>query len=340
VGGQSPDVPEPEQRGELRVVDPDEAARARDDALLGSAWRLFGTYDAAAVRYKRHYERLQGWMLGLGVAATFFALLHESAGLDGADGDAVHWLVVALPIAVATLIALAGRLAAGKRWVLLRGAAEGVKREIYRFRTRTGPYAEGARAETLASQLAVLDELVMQTEVSGAVVRAYQGALPPKYGAAKDDPGFSDLTPDDYLRVRLDDQVCFYRGKVPKLGRRRLLAIGVTLGAGGAGTILAAANQEIWVGLTTAVAGAAIAYVAYVQIESTIVAYNQAASRLESLRRRWAARAEASDDAVDALVDDVEGILATEHSGWLQQMNDALEKVEKKEARDRGADRA
>jgi hypothetical protein len=333
-------VTEPEQRGDLRVVDPNEAVRARDDAALGSAWRLFGTYDAAAGRYKRHYERLQAWTLALGVAATFFALLHESADLDGTDGDAIHWLVVALPIAVATLIALAGRLAAGKRWVLLRGAAEGVKREIYRFRTGTGPYADGARAETLASQLASLDELVMQTEVSGAVVHAYKGELPPKYGAAEGDEGFRDLGPDDYLRVRLDDQVNFYRGRVPKLGRRRLLAIVVTLAAGGAGTILAAANQEIWVGLTTAVAGAAIAYLAYVQIESTIVAYNQAASRLESLRRRWEVRTEASDDATNALVDDVEGILATEHSGWLQQMNDALEKLDKKEARERRDDGA
>src|SRR4051794_33774665 len=39
----------------------------------------------------------------------------------------LHWIVVSAPILISVLIALANRRAAGKRWVLLRGAAESVK---------------------------------------------------------------------------------------------------------------------------------------------------------------------------------------------------------------------
>ena len=100
--------------------------------------------------------------------------------------------------------------------------------------------------------------------------------------------------------------------------------------AGGVGAILAAAGLEIWIGLTTGIGSAALAYLGYLQIESTLVAYNQVAGRLEAIRRSWVARpAGRRKDrrAFDALVADVESALATEHGGWVQQMSDALEEL-------------
>jgi SMODS and SLOG-associating 2TM effector domain 1/Protein of unknown function (DUF4231) len=329
----------------VRVVSPDVyphsfvrqlAWELSTDSALKEAWTLVGAYDAGAVRHRRQYERFQLWILLLGLAATLLAVLHESTDLRAAQAP-VHWLVVALPIVVATLIALANRRAAGKTWVQLRGAAEAVKQEIYRYRTGTGRYERpreradvDAPAATLVARLSAIGDLLMQTEVSSAAVPDYRGELPPRYAASSDDDGLSTLAPDDYLRLRVDDQLAFYRGKVPKLARRREAAILLTLVAGGAGTLLAAAGFELWVGLTTALAGAAIAYLASLQIESTIVAYNQAAWRLDDLRRRWNARPTAArtNDDFAALVDDAESIFSAEHSGWLQQMTDALAKVD------------
>jgi hypothetical protein len=105
------------------------------------------------------------------------------------------------------------------------------------------------------------------------------------------------------------------------------------LAAGGAGAILAAAGFEVWIGLTTAIAGATLAYLGYLQVESTLVAYNQSAGKLEALQRAWRARpADRRNRAgFEALVADAESVLATEHGGWVQQMNDALEELQAKQ---------
>jgi Protein of unknown function (DUF4231)/SMODS and SLOG-associating 2TM effector domain 1 len=276
-------------------------------AALQSAWTLFARYDQASAQYRRERDRLQMWILSLGILATFLALLQDS----GVGGAVLHWSVVALPITAATLVTLGERSAGGKKWPLLRAAAESVKSEIYRFRTRTGLYAEGWPPATLESHLTSLDEDIMKT-ASDVVVPFYRGELPPTYGAAPDDDGFADLASDDYLRLRVDDAILFFRLKVLQLGRLRGLATLVMVGAGGVGTVLAVANREAWVGLTTVLAGTAVAFVAYNQIESRIVGHNQSASRLESLRRRWEVRSDGGYEAFGALVDTVESILAAD----------------------------
>jgi hypothetical protein len=92
-------------------------------------------------------------------------------------------------------------------------------------------------------------------------------------------------------------------------------------------------RHAITVGMTAAIAAAALAYLGYLQVESTLVAYNQVAGKLESLRTQWEARpAERRGRAAfTALVADAETALATELGGWIQQMNEALEELQAKE---------
>ena len=66
----------------------------------------------------------------------------------------------------------------------------------------------------------------------------------------------------------------------------------------------------MWIGLTTAVAANVVAYLGYLQVEPTLIAYNQAAGRLENLRRAWEAEPEGKHD-YDKLVDDCESVLST-----------------------------
>ena len=100
----------------------------------------------------------------------------------------------------------------------------------------------------------------------------------------------------------------------------------LALVAGAVGTLLAAAGYEVWIGLTTAIAANVVAYLGYLQVEPTLVAYNQAAGRLEALRRAWDAQPPESRD-FGKLVDRSEAVLSTELSGWVQQMNQAIEEA-------------
>jgi SLOG in TRPM, prokaryote/SMODS and SLOG-associating 2TM effector domain 1/Protein of unknown function (DUF4231) len=315
----------------------------QDVKVLKRAWTRFATYDELAATSRRSFERIQRWILLLGILATLVALLKSAVDISPKSSvwwidDVLHWTVVALPILVGVLAALGSRYGSGKRWVLLRGAAETIKREIYRFRTGTGIYEPRAGQmepeELLGEQLDAIETKLLQTEASSAELTPYAGPLPPvMYGASRDDDGLTPLDPDRYLALRIGDQLNYFHPKVAALSRTRRRFQFAVVAAGAAGAILAAAGQEIWVGLTAAIAAAALAYLGYLQVESTLVAYNQVAGKLESLRTRWEARPSARRDrtAFTALVADAETVLATELGGWIQQMSEALEELQAKE---------
>ena len=104
----------------------------------------------------------------------------------------------------------------------------------------------------------------------------------------------------------------------------------LALTAGAAGGLLAAAGFEVWIGLTTAIAANVVAYLGYLQVRAD-------ARRLQpggGQARRGAARlggaaAQPKRDFA-RLVADCEGVLATELSGWVQQMNQAIEEAARK----------
>jgi hypothetical protein len=315
----------------------------QDEPVLKDAWRTFATYDDLAKRARTAFERFQNSILLLGILATLLALLAAATG-----AAALHWVAVAGPILVASVIALANRRAAGKHWVHLRAAAESAKAEIYRFRTRAGIYADSkvpaqdpaARPRVLAVQLDRIELALAQTDASSGSLRPYSGPLPPEmYGAGRDDDGLSALDPGRYLLIRLADQLSYYSGRVTQLDRRRTKLQVVAVFAGGSGAILAAAGVEAWIGLTTVISAAALSYLAYLQVDNTIVTYNQSASRLRCLERDWIAGDRTGQDhaAFDALVTQGEAVLGTELSGWVQQMTQTVNRLQQEqEAAERG----
>jgi hypothetical protein len=310
------------------------------EPILKRAWRSFATYDALAVRSRGFFERLQRWTLGLGVAGTVVALAHAEVA-NGDLKDVLHWTAVVTPIVVATLIALANKSAAGKRWILLRAAAEAVKSEIYRCRTQTGPYAADklsggkhpvTRDARLAAQIKDIQQGLILTDASGGALTPYSGPLPPAmYGAEAADDGLSRLDAKGYVAIRTGDQLAYYHGRVARLARKRAWMQIVTIAAGGLGAVLAAAGAEIWVGATTALAGAFLAHLGYLQVDNTIVNYNRAAAALDALQCDLEAH---STDAADleTIVERGETVLTTELGGWVQQMQEALAELQARQA--------
>jgi SLOG in TRPM, prokaryote/SMODS and SLOG-associating 2TM effector domain 1/Protein of unknown function (DUF4231) len=339
--------------GDLRLVGNDELAQLAGrlawglgtDPVAAQVWSRFARYDQAAKRQRATFERLQGAVLLVGVIATLVALSQNALGSLG--GDSRPWLggvravVIALPIVVSVLIATTNQVGAGKRWVLLRAAAESIKRELYRYRTRTGPYNQqppAGRAEPVSSGQALADRVgeieavLVKTEASNGALPDYEGLMPPAGGIAAGDDGLSRLDPARYLTVRVDDQLGWFRSKVTKLEKRLRWFRVVALVAGGVGTLLAATGHAPWIGLTTAVATAIVAHLGYLQIEPTLVAYNQAASRLDDLRMQWSANPAFHTDAkrFEQLVNDAESMLELEQGGWVQQMSKAIEQFASK----------
>ena len=301
----------------------------QNEPVLKDAWRTFAAYDALAIRVHHAFGRFQKSILALGILATLVALLANATG-----AAALHWVAIAAPILLSSAIALANRRAARQRWLLLRAAAETVKGEIYRYRARVGAYADArlpeedpaARPRVLADQLGRLELALAQTDVGSGLLDPYTGPLPPEmHGASRDDDGLSPLDSTRYLRIRLGDQLAYFNSRVTELERRRGLFQAAAVIAGGSGAILAAAGVEVWIGLTTAISGAALAYLWYLQVDDTIVAYNRVAAKLHALERDWQTRDTKQQDlaAFEELVLRGEATLGAELGGRMQNMTEA-----------------
>jgi hypothetical protein len=176
----------------------------------------------------------------------------------------------------------------------------------------------------------------MRTDVNLSSLIRYPKCLPPEFAVAPGDDGFTVLTPDRYIRVRLADQLDYYRrNAVRHESKLRRLQWTIFI-LGGLGTLLAAIDQQVWIALTTAVAATVTTYLGYKQTESTLMKYNQAATDLDSVRSWWTALPpddQAKQDNLDTLVDHTEMVLQSEHDGWVQQMQNALAELRKDQER-------
>jgi hypothetical protein len=297
---------------------------------LKLAWERFALYDSNAVRQQCSFNKLQLSILALGVVATLLALSQTQFSIEG---EAFRTTIIIMPITVSVLIAVANRFKAGNKWILLRAAAEAIKQQVYHYRSRiANPVKEQSDEQTtrenLYRKLKTISSKLMQTEVNLSALRPYNGQIPPPmYGVAASDDGFSPLTPDRYIDVRLGDQLSYYRLKTNKLERQLKLLQWLVYIFGGLGTLLAAVGFELWIALTTAIVGSIATFLEYKQVENSLMVYNQTATDLANLQVWWTTLPNESREEpgnFEKLVDNTEKILERELKGWVQEMQDAL----------------
>lgn len=303
---------------------------------LDLAWQRFAEYDQNANRQQRAFAWTQGSVLILGVIATLLAIIsflyEDSEGVNFFIERGLYFVLLAVPIVISLLTALGNRFSAGNKWILLRASAETIKKEIYRYRTRTEIYSDRAtkkisREMKLDQKTEALSRKLMQTEVNVSAIKPYQGPIPPKNVAPGDDDGKSFLSAERYVILRLQDQLNYYRSKTVKLENKLTRLQWLILGGGAVGTFLVAIEMEIWIALTTSIVTALTTYLEYQQVENTLMRYNQTATDLENVRSWWIALSDeeqADPRNIDKLVAQTETTIHSEHAAWVQEMQDAM----------------
>ncbi len=348
------------------------AGRGSARGLLERVWRSFVQLDTGANKHQKRFLNLQFFILAMGIAAVLLALFQTQfygiEPLAGEPGDALvqqqieqarearqesfayqalHWIIVVVPILISILLTLANQFKLGTKWVLLRASAEAVKREIYRYRTRATVYSDAAlvkenetREGMLAQRIKNITGPLMNTAVNETEYEEDADTpppIPPKYLRDIGDDGFRTLTPEEYIRYRLENQLAYFRDKTREHKRRLTLFQVLIILSGGIGTLLAAIGWELWIALTTAFATAFATYLQYRQTESTLIQYNQTATNLENVHNWWMglSPSEAANPVnASLLVDNTERILETEQQGWMQQMQDALATLAAQQAKE------
>ena len=304
---------------------------------LENALRRYATFDDAANKVQKKYFRARIWILIVGVAATALAISYSIVWVEegrppAADGHFYLWLaVVAMPIIGSVLSVGASTLIRGLDWISLRGAAESIKREVYRFRCRVSVYSpdsqvSGTRDENLASMVEQITGRLLDTDVLNTGFPPYGGDGIPSYGS-RDDDGLSDLTPAQYLDWRLADQRDWFKGKSVTLRSRNSLYQWAIAILGGVGTLLAAVGQEIWVPVSVALATALTSYLTQRNIEPTLAGYTRAGLELDNVITWWSglpAESKGTQASFAALVARTETILGSENATWVQSMQEAL----------------
>jgi len=328
--------------------------------ILADAWSRFEVLDEAAKVKQSLFRSTQLWILSLTVVVTFLAIVTElskkwpTIKLPGA-GDfnmhpvqaSLHIVMIIVPITISMLVGFNARFREGNKWILLRAAAEAIKREIFRYRTRSGPYSNAQCKQALASmRLAAnikdITANLVQSEVNRISLftqNEYHKTAGTTNGAGKSDQAkvaerLKFLNAEEYLRNRIQDQVNYFKAKTAQLTRQsKSLQIFIVV-AGGLGTFLAAIGGEVWVALTTALATAFTNKLEIDQVENSLVQYNMALTNLSNVASWWKGLSpweRTRQKNLDLLVDQTETTLEHETTGWVQQMQSTLDKLTEKE---------
>ena len=176
-------------------------------------------------------------------------------------------------------------------------------------------------------------------EVNTSAIRDYKGPVPPKYGAADGDNGMDYLSPDRYLKLRLQDQLSYYRRKTDELEKQLHRLQWIIYLAGAAGTLLVAIDLELWIALTTTIATSLTTFLQYQKVEEKLMRYNQTATDLMNVQNWWMALSpeeQANPDNIDKLVGQSEMTIHVEHASWVQEMQDALAELRAEQSRPDG----
>ncbi|EGJ29513.1 MULTISPECIES: DUF4231 domain-containing protein [Moorena] len=324
---------------------------------LKRAWERQRTYSKNATAAQKRFFLLRIGILILSVLATLLAVLHsmfiERLGESHHTVKVIHYVLLLVPIALSVLLAGAVKFDKGGNWILLRGSAEAIKREIYCYRAQVGEYSDNtSRDAKLARKVKVISQRLKGTTVHHTSFSPYEGEVSrrKRSSLSKDkkrqeaqqhnqDDKFSDLTPENYLVWRVEDQFKWYRKRTRKLD---IQLHGYQWGVyilGGVGSFLVALGEDIWVAVSTAFAAAFSSFLELKRVETTLIAYNQAADDLYDISTWWHGLSDEEKlEKFELLVISTEKTIQSENVGWVQEMNDALAELygETQESEDQG----
>ena len=334
-----------------------------DDPVLLQAWETFSDYDHNANRQQRKFDRLQQAIIWLGIVGTALALVQQLYAPKAGSGAgllamgtlwetrqypwwALYQVLLLVPITLTLLVTVTTQFKQGNKWLLLRAAAEAVKREIYRYRARAMHYADSTTPNPpgeLAQRVMDITSRTMGTEVNTTSLVPYdkRKGFPP-YSGPHDD-GLAYLSPARYVEVRLEDQLRYFRVKAVRLERQLKVLSWAVILVGAVGTYLAAIGLQLWIALTTAVVAGIGTFMGYRQVESTLGKYNLAATNLANVRAWWQAlppEDRSTAATADTLVEKTEEVLQIDLEGWVQQMQTALAELYKNQERARELEEA
>jgi hypothetical protein len=162
-------------------------------------------------------------------------------------------------------------------------------KEIYYFRTIL--QKNKSRRSYLEKRLAEIQRQVYRNLGGELVFKKYTGPIPSNYYPAdpNSDPGFADLTGDEYFKYRLQHQLAWHAKKIRQYQNERVRLQILIIAAGVLGAFLAAigGTLSLWVALTASFTAALLGWQELRNIDVIIRNYSKVVLELTVLYDHW-----------------------------------------------------
>jgi len=291
------------------------ATKEQQLATLRTVWERYRAFANTSGRLKGEqggWRRVVLWASVLALLAVPFGKTFEKYHLDG--------LSTALTLGATVLFALVAWLnesvlgeGSDQPWVKARQTAEGLKALSFRFLGGVPPFDSPDAVTSALKQAEALADAGGTADVVAAVEA--QKRIPP-----------APLTINDYLTLRVVDQISFYENAATDARRAnaRLVRIGRLISAmvvvfGALGAVIANTWRDIWAPALGAASTLVTTQMAVSRRRFLVETYSLAAQKLRFARTNFETSQRTSSDEA-AMVATVESIFANENAGWVQQM--------------------
>lgn len=311
--------------------------------ILEIAWTRFAIFDAAASRRTRAFYQIRSFILWTSVAATLFAILVTVLPAStlpvfqlAVFELGLKFLFISTPIVASVIAAFATRFYSNGSWLIMRAGAEEIKKEIFLYRT-VGDKSD--RDEVLENKLANIQRQMYQSLNGEFSFEEYKGEIPPYYNPKepdekkRGDPGFHDLTGEEYFRYRLEDQFNWHNKKINMYQRQRRMMVIYILAMGGLGAIIAAWGEglSILVALTAAMTTALIGWQELNNYDAIVGNYSKVVMELTILYDHWKNLQPEKRQGIEFVktVEKCEGVLWAQHREYIRMQQEVLQETEK-----------
>jgi hypothetical protein len=296
--------------------------------ILEIAWTRHANLDSTASRRTKSFYNIRKWVTWLSVLATFFAitteLLNQNQGTSALLKLVVKIFLVSTPVLASILASFTTKFYSNGHWLIYRAGAEEIQKEIYFFRTIL--QKDPNRRAYLEKRLSEIQRQLFRALGGEFAFEGYNGQIPAIYSG---DPGFSDLTGEEYFKFRLEDQLAWHNKKVNerKVERRRMTIF--ILAAGGLGAVFAAwgGGLSLWVAFTASITAALIGWQELRNVDSIIKTYSKVVMELTILYDHWhnLEAEERTPAEFYKMVRGCEEVLWSQNMEYIKSMQEALQ---------------
>lgn len=306
-----------------------ETEAPKNPPILEIAWTRYAQLNATSIRRTNAHKRLRISIATLSVLATLFSIIYATyfAQDTSLSGLIAKFFFVMIPLVSSALAAFGARNFASGDWLVTRAAAEEYLKEIYFFRTVLR--GNQMRREYLEKRINEIQRQLFRGLGGELAFRPYQGAIPPYYNPDWDnDPGFKDLTGDEYFKYRLEDQLRWHIKEINEYKRERsiLTAVVILTGLLGAGIAAWGGTLSIWVAFTASVAAALVGWQQLRNLDAVIKNYSKVILELTTVYDHWSnlEPEERTDAEFYKMVRGCEDILWAQNTEYIKTMQEAL----------------